>query len=546
MTNEHTPLSAFRTLTSWTLMTAAFRRSSDPDSLPGSMDDIASYHRRRPDAGLALSDRVWADLELDGVFRLADHCVSAPGQQVLYAFLRRPQLDPTDVARRDEVIQSLDSDPRAKDDVRRALSKLRTWAAYDLHRLFDDELPRRPRLFFVLPLITLASVVGILMLFVSPAAGLSILLIAICINIGVKVYLRPRFEHLIQPIIALRSLLLAAESLAQYTSPSLRACTQDLPFLCGRLRWIKGAARRLVIEDSGNELVASLATWANLLFLLDVNAFVFSIERLRRSREDLRAVFLTVGAVDAYRAVGAFRKTLVHWSTPQFHHPAQQLRCKGLYHPVVADPVLNDCRLNDRSLLIIGSNMAGKSTYLRAVGTGAVLAQTIATVPASSWASPVLRVETLITRGDDLAGGTSYFFAEAERVKEMLDIAVGPQRCLFLIDELYRGTNTAERIAAAHAVLDRLDSMRHLCLVATHDLELLDLLGSRWDTWHFTESVNREGVLFDYRLRAGVATTPNALRLLQRLDYPPAVVRRAYDTYRSLPKTDREPETEPA
>lgn len=545
MTNQHTPLRAFRTLTGWSLITAAFQRSSDPDSLPGSMDDIAGYHRRRSDADLALSDRMWADLELDGVFRLADHCVSAPGQQVLYAFLRRPHLTPPEIARRDDVVSSLDNDARAKEDVRHALSRVRTRAAYDLHRLFDDELPHRPRLFFLLPLLSLACVVGILLLLVSPAAGLATLLVAICVNIGLKIHLRPRFEDLIQPMMALRSLLLAAESLAQYTSPSLRACTKDLPLLCGRLRWIKGAARRLVIEDSGNELVDSLASWANLLFLLDVNTFVFSIERLRRSRDDLRAVFLTVGAVDAYCAVGAFRRALIQWSTPRFQHPAQQMQCEGLYHPAIADPVVNDCHLTGRSLLITGSNMAGKSTYLRAVGTGAVLAQTIATVPAKSWISPILRVETLITRVDELAGGKSYFFAEAERVKEMLDIAAGPQRCLFLIDELYRGTNTAERVAAAHAVLDRLDSMGHLCLVATHDLELLDLLGSRWDTWHFTERVNRHGVFFDYRLRAGVATTPNALRLLQRLDYPPAVVRQAYDTYRFLPKTDREPESEP-
>lgn len=231
---------------------------------------------------------------------------------------------------------------------------------------------------------------------------------------------------------------------------------------------------------------------------------------------------------------GTMSEAELHWFEAQISElgaSAKQLRCEGLFHPLIPDPVPNDCHVDSRSLLITGSNMAGKSTYLRAVGTAAVLAQTLATVPARSWVAPTLRVETLVGRADDLMDGKSYFYAEAERVKEMLDIAGGEHRCLFTIDELYRGTNTRERVAAAYAVLSHLESLGHLCVVATHDLELLDLLGDRWDLWHFVETVNRTGVLFDYRIRAAVAATPNALRLLQRLDYPSEVVRRANDTY---------------
>lgn len=526
-------LRPFRASRAWIAVSARFRRASAQAPLPGTMDDIASYHRARRDAAVALSDRTWNDLEFDGVFRLADHCISAIGQQILYALLRRPQLNPAEVTRRDAIIRSLDTDSTIKEDVRQALCKLKTRSAYYLYRLFAEELPPRPRLFFVFPLLSLASIIGLLTLFISPGAGLWILIVAVCANVGVKLYYRPRFEHLIQPIMAVRALLAAAEILAKHESASLRAWTGELAARCKRLRWIKGAARWLVIEDTGNEVVSSLAAWANLLFLLDVNAFVLNIERLRRSSDDLHAIFLTIGTTDALCAIGAFRKMLPHWSAPRLGPSAKQLRCEGVFHPVIAEPVPNDCHVDGRSLLITGSNMAGKSTYLRAVGTSAVLAQALATVPARSWVAPVLRVETLVRRGDELMHGRSYFYTEAERVKEMLDIAAGEQRCLFIVDELYRGTNTRERVAAAYAVLDHLDSMGHLCLVATHDLELVNLLADRWDTWHFAETVDRTSVIFDYRIRAGAATSPNALRLLHRLDYPPDVLRQAYDAYRA-------------
>jgi DNA mismatch repair ATPase MutS len=424
-----------------------------------------------------------------------------------------------------------------QDGIRNALLNLRTRSTYDLYRLFEEELPPRPRLFFIFPLLALVSVLGILALFVSPGVGILVLTSAMCANLVIKLYMRPRYDHLVRPISALGAMVAAGEALVKLDSEDLRACVEGLAEGCKKLRWVKASARRLAIEDSGNELVASLAVWANLLFLLDVNAFVLSIERLRRSGEEMRSVFRVVGMVDALLAIGAFRRTLPVWCSPNFTPSQKHLRCEGLFHPLVTDPVLNDCHVDGRSLLVTGSNMAGKSTYLRAVGTCVVLAQTIATVPARSWVAPRLRVETLMGRNDDLQSGKSYFYAEAERVKDMLDLATGEEAFLFIVDELYRGTNTTERVAAAHAVLDQLNEAQHVCLVATHDVELLDLLGSGWDCWYFRETIDSNGVWFDYKARPGVATAPNALRLLERLNYPPSVVRRAFETYQILARS---------
>src|SRR5262249_43970469 len=147
--------------------------------------------------------------------------------------------------------------------------------------------------------------------------------------------------------------------------------------------------------------------------------------------------------------VTRFRGRLPHCSFPAFTSESRTVTGESIFHPLLENPVMNDVHLDGRSLLITGSNMSGKSTYLRAIGTCAVMAQTVATVPARSGTAPRLRVETLLQRRDELVEGKSYFLAEAERVKEMLDIGASGEPCLFIIDELYRGTNTAERVAAA-------------------------------------------------------------------------------------------------
>jgi DNA mismatch repair ATPase MutS len=298
--------------------------------------------------------------------------------------------------------------------------------------------------------------------------------------------------------------------------------------------WIKRAARLVVSEDKGGELATSGAAWLNLILLLDVNAFVFSVERLARSREELKEIFHAVGLVDSLFAVARFRAGLPTWTAPKLD-PAGEAFGAGLFHPAVAEPVGNRWSVPGGALLITGSNMAGKSTFLRTVGTSVVLAQTIATVPGDAYAAPILRVETLINREDDLAEGKSYFYAEAERVKEMLDRSKESEPCLFIIDELFRGTNTRERVSAANAVLQALNRSQHLCLVATHDLELLDLLSAHgWQNAHFQESVGPQGVLFDYRLKRGVAHAPNALKLLERLGYPETVLQVANHTYSEM------------
>jgi DNA mismatch repair ATPase MutS len=199
-------------------------------------------------------------------------------------------------------------------------------------------------------------------------------------------------------------------------------------------------------------------------------------------------------------------------------------------HPLVPRCVPNDLVTGGHGWLVTGSNMSGKSTFLRTVGVNTILAQALGTCLGTAWRAPRLAVRTCIGRGDNILEGKSYYLAEAEAVRDLLAAAATGVPHLFILDELFRGTNTVERIAAARAVLEALDDGPHVVLVATHDIELIRWLGTRYQPMHFREQVADGELSFDYLLKPGPSSTRNAIALLRHLGYPEGVVRTAEAT----------------
>ena len=186
----------------------------------------------------------------------------------------------------------------------------------------------------------------------------------------------------------------------------------------------------------------------------------------------------------------------------------------------------------DQGALITGSNMSGKSTFVRAIGVTTVMAQTLNTCLAAKYEAPILRVRSSIGRSDDLLSGTSYYLAEVEALLDLVNASADTSSHLFLLDELFRGTNAVDRIAAAHAVLTELVSganwrKPHLVIAATHDVELVDLLTDIYPAYHFGDAVVADGLAFDHRLQPGRATTRNAIALLRLHGAPEALINRA-------------------
>ena len=223
-----------------------------------------------------------------------------------------------------------------------------------------------------------------------------------------------------------------------------------------------------------------------------------------------------------------FRESLPYHSLPGRCREGESFHVADIYHPLIDHCVSNTVTLHGKSVLITGSNMSGKTSFIRSIGVCQLVAEALNTCFARSFRYPSgMRLASAIHMEDSLLEGKSFFLQEVQTIKEMIDLSREGNH-LFLLDELFKGTNTVERIAIAKAVLSALIRQRNIVFVSTHDIELASLLKDEYDLYHFCENVENGVLSFDYKLKSGPVTERNAIRILEICGYPQEVVQEAY------------------
>jgi hypothetical protein len=305
------------------------------------------------------------------------------------------------------------------------------------------------------------------------------------------------------------------------------------PFEDPRLRALRAA---LVDPEKASARIAALVRvvgrleWGRNQFFAPV-AFALAwtplhgalVERWRaRSGARLHAWLDAVAELEALASIAGYAHEHPADPFPELAaEAAALLDGEALRHPLLpfAGCVPNDVRLGGsgpRVLLVSGSNMSGKSTYLRTVGVNVVLALAGAPVRAARLALCPLSVGATLRIQDSLQAGRSRFYAEITRLKEIADLARGPRPVLFLLDEILHGTNSHDRRIGAEAVIRGLVDRGAIGLVTTHDLALTALVGGETlANAHFEDQVHDGQIAFDYRLRPGVVSHSNALALMR-------------------------------
>ena len=499
---------------------------------------IAAYHRSRAsvDAGGALDDRTWHDLNMDDVFSVLDRTESVVGQQVLYARLRgAPNIEQLEAF--EALVARMSDDERARERAQLALGPLRATVGYDLWSLTQPGAIETPAWYLLFPVIGVSMAIFAALapfwpiaLFPLAVGGLGSIVARASIARPLRM-VAGAFRQL-NPLIAAAGVLSALEDRA--TAPLVGTLRADASRLT-RLRRIAACAGRDPSAAIAGDLASLLFEYLNLVFWLDANALFFGARELRRRAPELLRVIAGVGEVDAALSVASYRSGTAGWTRPIFRPAGSSMVMSDVRHPLLPDAVPNSIALAPpHGVIITGSNMSGKSTFLRTVGVTAILAQTTNTCVARAYEAPVFAVRSCIGREDDPASGKSYYLVEVESVLALVQAARSAVPHLMLFDELFRGTNAVERIAAGEAVLYTLLAPAaggrpspHVVLAATHDQELVDLLAGTYAAYHFTDTVATEGLAFDYRLQPGPATSRNAIALLGQRGAPRELVERA-------------------
>jgi hypothetical protein len=504
------------------------------------MAKIAAYSRATRAPETLLDDRTWNDLNMDDVYSVLDRTESVVGQQVLYTRLRSAPRG-REIDAFEALVAHVTADASARERAQLALGHLRAPAGYDLWWL------AQPHALETAPWHVLFPVAGVSML------GLAILvpfwppaiIVLVAGSLGslvARALIAPSLRVVAGAFRQLNPLIAAAGEMKAFpdaAAPLVDALRQDVPHL-SRLRRVARWAGRDSSAAVAGDLPALLFEYLNMVLWLDANALFFGARELRARAPELLRVIAAVGEVDSALSVASFRASTVGWTRPIIT-AAGPMVLNDVRHPLLPDAVPNSIALAPPAgIVITGSNMSGKSTFLRTIGVTAIMAQTINTCLASRYEAPLFVVRSCIGLADDPAAGKSYYLVEVESVLALVHAARAPVAHLMLFDELFRGTNAVERIAAAEAVLVSLLAgsdaapASHVVIAATHDQELVDLLQGLYAAYHFTDSIDADGLAFDYRLQPGPATTRNAIALLAQRGAPPELVSHALERAQRL------------
>lgn len=287
-----------------------------------------------------------------------------------------------------------------------------------------------------------------------------------------------------------------------------------------------GVVRKNIAKINYNETLGSdmeiIIHYYNMMILKEPKVFYKTVKLINRYKDEFFQIYNLIGKIDAYISIASYKDSLDYYTEPIFVEDKSKfyLETEGIYHPLLDNPVSYSFELNDMGALVTGSNASGKSTFLRTIGINLIFSETLYFVLANNYSSSYFKLLTSIGTTDNIMEGDSYFMAEAKSLKRILDILDPTQPVLCILDEIFRGTNTAERISAAKEALNYMIQRNCCVIAATHDLELTSLVNERYNNYHFRETIEENDIKFDYILREGPCTTRNAIAILKYLGYP--------------------------
>jgi len=319
-----------------------------------------------------------------------------------------------------------------------------------------------------------------------------------------------------------------AEKITREDIPELAVYFEKLKKNGAALKKFRKGAPAVTPQNPTGDMLSFFLDYFRILFHTDLIRFNLMMKQYFDKKELLIEVFETIGFLDAMCAVASFRTWLSGYCLPEFTSK-KCYRAEELYHPFLEKPV--PATMNtENSVLITGSNASGKSTFIKSAAINAIMAQTIHTVCAKKYQASCFKILTSMALTDNLFGNESYYIVEIKSLKRIIDEINEEIPVLCFVDEVLRGTNTVERIAASSRILHVIATSNALMFAATHDIELTYMLEESFDNYHFEEQILEDQVLFDYKLREGRATSQNAIALLGMLGFPKEIISKARET----------------
>ncbi len=481
-----------------------------------------------------IDEITWNDLDLTEIYDRMNICHSSVGAEVLKQTLQELVFDESLLQERHQKAVILQDDHTLTNKLNKIftnLGKTKKVSFLDFIFKLNEIKPESNVKHFILIVLLLVSIA---LIFIKPVIGIIALVVMIAVNIALYFRFKAPVEPYFNCIKYLVSMVIAgdkAKDVLKGTGDVFASDREELERLVKVFARIRRGSFLITNSVSGS-LVDVIMDYIRMLFHVDLIKFHSMHKFCSQHAEDIRTLYEILGGIETCICIVHFREDHPSYCLPVFHKDASSLltlNAENAYHPLVKDPVKNSIYA-ERSVLLTGSNASGKSTFLKMIAINQIFAQTICTVLADSFETSFFRVFSSMALSDNILGEESYFVVEIKSMKRIFDALSDEGPVMVFVDEVLRGTNTKERIAASTQILRKLSSENALCFAATHDIELTELLENVMDNYHFSEQIQEDSgsISFDYKLKKGRANSKNAILLLKAYGFPQDVVEEAF------------------
>ena len=478
-----------------------------------------------------VDDQTWYDLALHKVFDQLNYTQSSIGAEALYQKMRLLTFQP------DDSLRKLEEFFERQPDLRLRVQVVMNQLGKKNHNMARSIVanPGNQDSSIYLSLYIFLACLPVLSLFFLPffkIQALSVLIASVTFNIIFSSIRNWSNKMRLDQVSYLVRIFASAEKLSRLALPKQEALKQAVqPFKKTKV------ISSILQSPTGSSEMEIILIYLNFLFLIPQIAQIYIYQQVRAHQKEAQETINLLGELEV--AISLLRhkrdgKLVCH---PCFKQDGG-IKGKGIYHPLLADPVANDVSF-EKNMVISGDNASGKSTYLKMVAINCILAQGLGFAYGESLELSYGHVMTSMDVSDDIEVGDSYFITESKTILRMIESLEKSGFHYFFIDELFKGTNTIERIGSGLGIVRWLSGRNCLYMISSHDIELVVASGAVNDNYHFDSRYVDGKIVFDYQIKQGSAVTKNAVNTLKSLHFPSEITLTAQELIEQYEETGK-------
>ena len=478
-----------------------------------------------------VDDQTWYDLALHKVFDQLNYTQSSIGAEALYQKMRLLTFQPDDSLR--ELEEFFERQPDLRLRVQVIMNQLGKKNHNMARSIVANPGNQDSRIY--LSLYIFLACLPVLSLFFLPffkIQAMSVLIASVTFNIIFSSIRNWSNKMRLDQVSYLVRIFASAEKLSRLALPKQEALKQAVqPFKKTKV------ISSILQSPTGSSEMEIILIYLNFLFLIPQIAQVYIYNQVKSYQKEAQETINLLGEMEVAISLLRHKRDFELICQPHFSKEGG-IRGKSLYHPLIANPVVNDVSF-EKNMVISGDNASGKSTYLKMVAINCILAQGLGFAYGESFELPYGHVMTSMDVSDDIEVGDSYFITESKTILRMIENLKKPGFHYFFIDELFKGTNTIERIGAGLGIVRWLSGRNCLYMISSHDIELVVASGAVNDNYHFDSRYVDGKIVFDYHIKQGSAVTKNAVNTLKSLHFPSEITLTAQELIEQYEETGK-------